>query len=321
MNQLYLYDSVDNWSIQPLLEAIDTFDESGIALNINSPGGNPESVFGLVAKLQKYKGEVQINVDGAAHSTMLYFLAYYKSNVSALDVSQMVLHRASYGEWYEKGGLTEDERKSLDKINLDLRTALESKIDVAKFEKLTKTTLDQVFAFETRIDVTLTAEIAKKIGLIDTIVKITPEKAASIESKFAEKNAKYIPKLANVELEEKPKSKIKMTLSELKEKHPELVEQVLESERDRVGAWIAYIDVDAKAVEEGIKSNKNLSQTKMAEFSRQLYAKTVLKTTESESVAPVTTKEADPEKSEKTQAQKDLAKIEAEIAEKYNLKK
>ena len=135
MNQLYLYDSVDNWSIQPLLEAIDTFDESGIALNINSPGGNPESVFGLVAKLQKYKGEVQINVDGAAHSTMLYFLAYYKSNVSALDVSQMVLHRASYGKWYEKEGLTEDERKSLDKINLDLRTALESKIDLINTKK------------------------------------------------------------------------------------------------------------------------------------------------------------------------------------------
>jgi hypothetical protein len=59
----------------------------------------------------------------------------------------------------------------------------------------------------------------------------------------------------------------------------------------------------------------------MAEFSRQLYAKTVLKTTEIESAAPVTTKETDPEKAEKTQAEKDLAKIEAEIAEKYNLKK
>ena len=61
----------------------------------------------------------------------------------------------------------------------------------------------------------------------------------------------------------------------MKEKHPALhaqilqegIQQGIEQERDRVGAWSAFIDIDTKAVKEGILEGKALSQTQMAELS------------------------------------------------------
>ena len=75
-----------------------------------------------------------------------------------------------------------------------------------------------------------------------------------------------------------------MTLAEIKANHPTLVEQILKenaektkegiinAERDRVGSWMVYIDVDPKAVKEGITEGKTLSATQQAEFGRLLIA-------------------------------------------------
>ena len=62
----------------------------------------------------------------------------------------------------------------------------------------------------------------------------------------------------------KPNAK-KMTAQEIQSAHPDAYRQIqsdaLTTERDRVGAWLAYHDADPKAVLEGIKSNKPISAT------------------------------------------------------------
>lgn len=62
-----------------------------------------------------------------------------------------------------------------------------------------------------------------------------------------------------------------MNRAELQAKHPELFAEIVglgvAQERDRVGAWAVFADVDVKAVKEGITSGEPLSQTAMAEFS------------------------------------------------------
>jgi dihydrodipicolinate reductase len=68
-----------------------------------------------------------------------------------------------------------------------------------------------------------------------------------------------------------------MTIEQFKAENPELFAQIqstaVETEKDRVNAWLKFIEVDAKAVTEGIKEGKNLSQEAMADFSVKMFAK------------------------------------------------
>jgi len=71
-----------------------------------------------------------------------------------------------------------------------------------------------------------------------------------------------------------------MNLTELKSKHPELFAEAVNigvsQENDRVGAWMAFVEIDPKAVKEGINSGENVSQTFMAEMAvKQMKSKTI----------------------------------------------
>src|SRR5690606_9456836 len=61
-----------------------------------------------------------------------------------------------------------------------------------------------------------------------------------------------------------------MTIEEIRANHPQLFAQILalgvEQEKDRTGAWLAFLQIDSKAVAEGIESGKPISQTAMAKF-------------------------------------------------------
>ena len=65
-----------------------------------------------------------------------------------------------------------------------------------------------------------------------------------------------------------------MNLEELKTKHPDLFNEVLnigvQKEKDRNGAWLAYNDIDPDAVKKGIESNNLPSAVDVANFQRKL---------------------------------------------------
>lgn len=281
-------------------------------MRISSNGGSPEDTWGLVAVMNEFEYKIKIKVDGRAHSTAAFLLAY-SDDVEALDVSEFLIHRAAYSRWLEESEtfFTEQVKGNLKRINDSLRKALEAKIDVDKFEKIAGISLDDIFDMDSRKEVFLNARQAKQIGLINKITKITPEKKAEIEM-FG---SGFSIAAETEESREKTNNR-KMTREEFKIAHPEAYAEIfkegVESEKDRVGAWFGFADVDLKAVKEGIDGGKDISQTVMVELTRKSIAKAAAGDAESDS--PNADKTDTELAEDKANEDADKAKPEAEKA-------
>ncbi len=330
--EILLYGGFNDFSADFFMREMEAAKDDDILLRINTDGGEPQSVFGLINKFQEHKGAKTIRVDGKAFSTGAFFLAY-ADLVEALDVSQIQIHRAAFSRFFENNEelFNESSQKMLSDLNKNLRAALEAKIDTEKFKKITGKTLKDVFSMDSRIEVVLTAKEAKQIKLVDKIIPITPKMTAEINSNVDRIAANYS---GNLKIESKvnpdpdpnpnpdPNLNIdeKMTLEELKSKHSNLYAQVLElgkdDERDRSLAWMEFADVDIEAVKKGIEGKGNLSQKSMAEFAKKLMSAKNLSALETESVDDVTTDT--PEGEVQTEKEKAEAKFLAEV--KLNLK-
>ncbi|MFN8317150.1 MAG: ATP-dependent Clp protease proteolytic subunit [Chitinophagales bacterium] len=309
--EILLYGSIESYSSTAFIQQMEENADQDLSVRINSPGGVPEYGWGMIAKFLSHSGPKKITVDSQAHSMAAFFLCYV-DDAEALDVSEFLIHRAAYPSWIENNPDYFDAaaRGNLERINTSLRKAFESKVDVALFESLKGVKVKDIFSLDDRLEVFLTAAEAKKIGLINRIVKITPEKKAEINSlmKAASKaNLFEVEKTGETKIVE---SKIieKMTIEKLKAEHPELYAQIfglgVASERDRVEACMVFVDLDATAVKEAISSGKPLSEKQKAEFAMKAYNKTSLKNIADDSQAKaVTTDEVkDDAKAEKPEA-------------------
>lgn len=291
--------------------------EEDIDLRINTDGGSPESGWAIIAKLSEHKGKKNMKVDGKAYSMGLFLLCYADYS-EGLDVSQFLLHRAAYPKWFEndKELMTDAMWENLNNVNKHLRAGLEAKIDVKKLEEMKGVKIKDIFSNESRIDVMLSAKEAKQIGLIDKINPITPKKKAEINS--------MMMKIAAIELpEEKEQNPIimtdkKLTVEQLKAEHPDVYATVLnlgvEQEKDRVSAWMTFVEIDAKAVSEGIKEGKNISQSAMADFTMKSISKSALKKLEED--APEKVETGKPDQEDKTEEQKKASAFLTEAIEK-----
>jgi ATP-dependent protease ClpP protease subunit len=285
MPDILIYQPLYSYSAEYLIRQMDLAAQAGeeITCRINCDGGEPASGYGVIAKFNEFEGAKRIKVDGKAYSMAAFFLCYCQE-AEALDVSEFILHRAAYSQWFESSEyFTAEAKASLMKTNKNLRKALEAKIDVAKFEQMKGVTLDQLFSLDSRIDVTLTAQEAKKIGLISKIVTLTPAKRAEINGYVGQIAAQYQPAAADTPPTPDPVNKPvpvptnkKMTLAELKTSHPELYAQVVkdaqDAERDRINAWMVYADIDLEGVKKGIEEGKPLSAAAMADYNRKAVA-------------------------------------------------
>lgn len=320
--EILIYGSIESYSSADFIKQMNDVSADGdLVIRINTPGGSPEYGFGMVAKFKEHQGNKIVKVDGKAFSMGTFFLVY-ADKVEALDVSEFLIHRAAYPEWFENSELfTEELKGNLDRLNTSLLNALKNKIDVKKFEELKGVKMKDIFSMYSRKNVFLNAKEAKAIGLIDNIVKITPAKAAEINSYNISIAAKY-SESSNIEVKpsenSKPTKPIKMNKEELKANHPDLYKEIKEegvkAERDRAGAWMTYNDVDSKAVAEGIESGEPISQKQMAEFSRKLVSADALAKIEEGSQGAVDTDKPKTEtEEEKTAKAKELEDFEAQV--------
>lgn len=295
MPDILLYGYVGSESTQRFIREIDQAAGADITVRVNTQGGSPEDMWGMVAKFKEYEGTKNVKIDGRAHSAGALFLAYATYS-EGLDVSQYLIHRAAYSEWFEKSEyMTAAMWENLDNMNKSIKDAFAAKIDVKKLEEIKGIKFNDIWSNDTRLDVFLTAKEAKEIGLIDKIVKITPAKRAQIQSHFQGIAAEFIPEAVEEEVitAENQLPDKKMTLDELKSKHPEAYAAAVAhgeaQERDRVGAWMAFVDADAEAVAKGITEGKPLTMTAMAEFNRKLLTKDLQKQVEGDSAAATAT--------------------------------
>ncbi len=286
MNEILLYGPIWQESSVDFINAINEIEQGeGLRVRINSGGGDVMYGWGCIAKYKEFTGEKLVSVDGQAMSMAFFFLCY-ADNSESLDVSRFLIHRAAYSKWYEDEYMTETDKASLTAMNADLERAFRNKVDVAKFEQITGVKVKDIFSMDSRIDVEINAKQAKQIGLISKINTITPTKSAEINASMQRIAANYGMSFQQLDAQsgnEKPvnagnennenanfKINNKMTIEQLRAEHPELVAQIsasaVKNERDRVGAWMKFMSVDAEAVTAGIDSGNEVSQTVMAEM-------------------------------------------------------
>jgi ATP-dependent protease ClpP protease subunit len=295
MKEILLYGPIWSSVAKDFIRDVDSA-SGDITIRVNSPGGEVTYGWGIVSKFSEYKkGKKRIIVDGSADSMALAFLLYAdKGEVEAVDVATFVLHRAAYySVEFEKNYLSDADREHLKSVNDSLRKAIENKIDVEKFEKLKGVTLDEVFSMENRIDINISAKEAKQIGLIDKIITITPQKKQEITSLYnrivAMTGGITESPISNNQNANNKKVNT-MNIEQLQAEHPAVynaifnkgVTQGVTTERDRVGAWAAFNEIDPAKVKAGIESGNPCSQKEMAEFMVTSFKKTSLTELEKE---------------------------------------
>lgn len=89
------------------------------------------------------------------------------------------------------------------------------------------------------------------------------------------------------------KTNKKMTKEELKQQHPDVYASIMNEgatqEKDRVQAWLAFSEIDMKAVQEGIDKGENVTQKVMAEMGVKQTSKLTVKEIENENPKQVET--------------------------------
>lgn len=298
--EILLYSGIYDYTAAAFIREMNNAANEDVVVRLNTRGGSPEDSYGIIAKMKERKTGVKLKVDGLAYSTGFFMLAY-ADKVEALDVSKGMLHRAGYPDWVESdlNLFTQSRKDNLNRINSEARKALEVKMNTEKFKEITGKTLDDIFSLDKREEVYLSAQQMKEIGLVDEIVNITPEITAEVETfKAMAYGAEYpIATKETVTKTEHRKTKF-MNIQELRSAHAELVAQIeaaaVAQERDRVKAWMAFTDIDAKAVKEGIDGGKNIGQAEMAEFVRKSVSADALAGLEAGKQKPVTTEEPKP---------------------------
>ena len=226
--------------------------------------------------------------------------------VKCLDVSDFMLHRAAYPEWVESNPDYFDEgmKAELNRTNSLFEKAIKNKLNIDAIQEIMDTKPElkgakfkDIFSLDSRIDVYFNAKEAKKIGLVNEIITVTPEKRAEI---MAEKHlmAAEFTGFSSQKKEEvqTQKQKIKMDLQTLKTAHPSVYAEALAegvtAEKDRVEGWLTFNEVDAKAVTDGIASGKGITPKNMGEFTLKAMGKSIVAEAVVEAIPAVKTPEA-----------------------------
>lgn len=268
-----LYNDIYSYTAADFVRAVDELqDGDDLVVRINSRGGDVDAMWCMLAKMGEYPGNKIVKVDGKAHSSAAFYLCY-ADNAEGLDVSDYLLHRGAY--WWEQdypSMMTPEAKANLTRYNNHLRKAFEAKVNVPEFESITGVTVAALFSLDSRIEVKLTAQQAKRVGLIDKIVKLTPAKKQEITAMAQTIGAPLYERVAAFNEGTPPKNQNtrKMDLIELKAQHPDVyaaaIKEATELEQKRIAGWKAWESVDAKAVEAGIASGKEISNSEISAF-------------------------------------------------------
>lgn len=320
MYEALLYGDINEWSSKDFIQRLINNKPKDITVRVNTDGGEVRYGYGVLAKIKECTGIKVMKNDGEANS-MGAFLFIVADQAEALEQATFLFHRAAFSKWFENDPMlmTSENKNYLIKMNADLRTLMEAKLDVAKFEQITKVTLDELFSLDTRINVTLNAAEAKEVGLIQKIVPLTTSKKMEIEAFKKRAMAK-----ADTEI---PKNKI-MTIEQLQAEHPSVFAQIfengkkagVEAEKDRVEACLVFLEIDQKAVVEAIASGKALTGKQMAEFNLKATVAQAKKGLEAENKETVVTATATTKTKEQIEAEAEVEEVKAHSSYFKNLK-
>lgn len=340
-NDVLIYDDINSYTASEFIEDVCELEILGVTeltARVNTDGGDPRSMWGMVAKFIEFAGKKIVKVDGKAYSAGLFFLCYCDDS-ECLDISEGLVHRAAYSQWFESQPdlFTQDLRDSLVDLNKKLEAAFRNSIDVEAFENLKQCkdkaiTIKDIFSMDSRIDVRLSAKDMKKIGLVKRIVTITPAVQKQIQEASAKKlekiTARYTATATTVKPIEEPKKNKVMTLAELKIAHPDVYAQAVQAgveiERERVEGILVFNDVAPRICAEAVASGKNLTEKQKNEIFMAQMKTNALGALQQEAPAAVATSEPEVVKKETTPAveakKKALDSFENEVLAGFDIK-
>ena len=279
-HNIYLYSGIIDETAENINKQIDDISDSDtINLKINSPGGWTDAGAAIVTRISRFKGKVNMDVEGDAMSYGAMLLLWGEYNTMS-DLSQLMFHKASYPFWYEPD---ETELKSLKQINTLFEQKLTDRIGNTQEGK---DIIAKVFEADVRNDVYVMPDEAVKIGLIDEIIKtnvstraaafktITPENQMKdldtiLQSKYGKSKEGDEPTKEKTKSSNN-KTNTKMDIVTLKKDHPELYSQIVtigKAERnDEVCEILAWREADEKACMQLVLDNKTLTKSAEADF-------------------------------------------------------
>lgn len=257
--EILLYTSFNAYSVSDFITELEANKGNDVVIRMNTPGGSVYDGYGAIAKYKEFPNKKSIKVDGRADSFGAYFVCM-ADDVECLDVSNFTFHRAAMPSWFEADAnlFTDEVKANLNNINASLRAGIESKVDAAKWKRVTGVSLDDMFSLSARINVPVNAKQAEKLGIVNRVVKITPSKLSEIKAYSAGLAAEYAP-LVEAETTNTKTTK-HMTAAQIKAEFPEVYEAIqseaLTAEKERVAAFNEFKDIDAKSVLDAIVSGE-----------------------------------------------------------------
>jgi ATP-dependent protease ClpP protease subunit len=294
--ELYLYSPIYDFVAEALIASMEESAGEDLVIRLNTPGGNVFAGWGIIAKMLEHEGKIKLKVDGTAMS-MGAMMTLFSDDVEVLDVTNLMFHKASM---YVS---SPEDQAFLDTVNGQLKAKMKKKVDSAKLKEMKGVTVDELFDGKDVVDIFLTAKEAKELGIVKKINKVNPKEIEAFNQRFA---------IAAQHTETPTPNTNKMTTEEIKAKYPEAYSAILKSgvdaERDRVGAFMAFHDIDPETVSKGIKDGTVLSHTAMAEFTRKAMSKQAVTNLEKESPGTVTTTTEVPVPEAKKKALEDFEK-------------
>ena len=311
--EILIYSSLHRFTAEIVVRELNRIPENeDFKVRLNTPGGETTAGFSILSKMSELTGEKTAIIDGEALSMGAFMLPFF-DKVIANNTSEITFHKASYPSWHTP---TEAEAKKLKSMNALFESQLRSKVGTkpggAEF-------LNKLFEPDIINDVMLTPAEAKKIGIVDEvrILKPTAYSGMQIVAMFDGPEVNKEANTIHPNLDDNNNlNNNNMTLAELQSKHPALYAEIFkagekagaEVEKDRAGAWLAFVKADPEAVVKGIKEGEPLSQTAMAEFSVKMLSATKVKEHKDDN-AP----ETDAEKAEKATAKAEADRVKAEM--------
>ena len=277
--EILIYSPIFDEVIAEIVEDINEFEDAdNLVIRIHTPGGNVMGGYAILSRLADRKGSTDVMVDGQAYSMGAY-ISLYANNVRCVETAKFMFHKAAFPSWHEE---SEAEKLEVKEINARFKAKMISRFNDTP---LAKEIIAKVFEVDVKNDVYLTAKDAKAVGLVSEIMPIDLGIKAKIEG-YTQMYAMFANQNINEKTSEvgvlKPQINNNMNIQELKAQHPAVYDEVIalgraigvSAEKDRVGSFLAFLDIAPSAVKAGIESGVAISETQRSEFAISAYKAT-----------------------------------------------
>lgn len=275
--EVYLYEPIGDWTAERFNKQLSKNDSEDTVIRMMTRGGYTPAGVAMLTQLESHQGEVMMSVDGDV-SSMGAFMLLFADKVQMSDMAELMFHKAAFPSWYQP---SDAEKENLERENKRFQKRMESRLGDKGSELIAK-----VFAKDKREDVRLTASQAKKIGLVDKIIKIQPSQKAAFHEAYHKQmlSEPEKPEKEQIQIKTSNTNTMEITKEEFDQKIAAAREEGRMQESQRVAAWAVYMELDSKTALAGIQGGENVTPAIQGEMQLKAAQKAAVKGVQEDNV-------------------------------------